>query len=434
MVAIVGRPNVGKSALFNRLLKRRQALVDETPGVTRDRLYGEVHWKGVLFRIVDTGGLEFSSGDSLREGMFRQTMRAMEEAHLSIFVCDGKAGLLPLDRQVATWLRKWNKPTLLAVNKIDSMELASSALEFSALGLGRCYPVSCLHGLGIGDLLDAVVEHLPKTESSPARTLPLRIAIVGRPNVGKSSFLNRILNEERVLVSATPGTTRDPVEATLTLRGKTYSFIDTAGILTKRRLKSRLDAIARLKAMGAILEADVCLGLLDASHGIVAEDLKLLDRVVRAGKPLCLVVNKWDLMESSVDPQEVPRQIAHRAPFLRHAPVICASAKTGHHLLEAIEQARASAEESARRMTSAQGRRLIERIRQDPRAPAGIRHSALIRISQVGVAPATFELLLRVRRDLRASDLNYLEGQLRRELDLKATPVRIRLVTKRRVE
>lgn len=440
-VAIIGRPNVGKSALFNRFLRRRQALVDATPGVTRDRLYGDIRWRGIPFQIIDTGGLGFDPSDSLNQGMFSQTVQAMEEADLVLFVCDGKAGLLPLDRQVASWLRKWNKPTLLAVNKIDTPKEIASAHEFSALGLGISYAISSLHGLGIGELLDAVVEplkqvtHEPEalpTPDSELQTKPLKIAIIGRPNVGKSSLLNWILNEERVLVNETPGTTRDPVEAGVVIAGKPYSFVDTAGILSKRRLKTKLDAIARLKAMEVISKSDVCLGVLDATHGIVADDLKLLDQVITVGKPLCLLVNKWDLVKGSVDSKEVPQQIAARAPFLRFAPVLCTSAKTGHQVMKAITQARLVAEEAAQRMTSGQGRRFIEQLRQDSKAPPNIRHAVLIRFSQVGIAPPTFELLLRVRRDLRASDVGYLEKQLRRQLNLKATPIRIRLLTKRR--
>ena len=445
VVAIIGRPNVGKSALFNRLIKKRRSLVDATPGVTRDRLYGDLVWRGTPIRIVDTGGLQFARGDRMGKAIEVQVTKAMEEARLALLVCDAQEGPVPLDAQVAAWTRRWGKPILLAVNKVDSSKQTPAVYEFSSLGVGAPYPIASLHGLGIGDLLDAVVERLrtatgaadrpavkEQKGSDPTGSDPIRVAIVGRPNVGKSSFLNRILNEERVIVDETPGTTRDPVEATLTYRGRPYCLIDTAGMRARRRLKTRLDAVAKIKAVEVIQESDVCLGILEGSAGLVQDDLKLLDQVISAGKPLCLAVNKWDLVSRPPDPKAVADTIARRAPFLRFAPVICISAKTGLNLLETLDLATELAQKAATRIPGADGRRLLEILRTDSRTPVALRHAHFIRLAQVGVSPPAFHLLARSQEGFKSSDMAYLENLIRREFHLTQVPIRLRLIAMER--
>ena len=444
VVAIFGRPNVGKSSLFNRILRRRRALVDSTPGLTRDRLYGDVRWGGLSFRVVDTGGLVFPQKgrkNAMEEAIASQVARAMEEAAVALFVCDGRAGLLPLDRQVASWLRPWGKQVLVVVNKVDADTSALGVHEFSALGLGSARPVSGLHGLGVGNLLDAVVEQLRAGSKGAAGekggdlsdSLPtIRVALVGRPNVGKSSLLNRLLNEERVLVDEKPGTTRDPVEAALSYNGRRYLLTDTAGVRARRTLKSRMDAVARLKTMEVIRRAQVCVGILEAQTGIVGDDLKLLDQVVSAHRPLCLLLNKWDLLSPSqqaVSAEEAAAQVGRRAPFLRFAPVVCVSAKTGFQTLQVLDRIREVADASAGRLTSGQTRQILDRIRKDPRSPAGLKYGRLIRLHQVGVCPPAFHLLAaRLQRPLRRSDLTFLEELLRREGGFVGSPVRLRLL------
>jgi len=438
VVAIVGRPNVGKSALFNRLLQRRQALVDATPGITRDRLYSDVEWRGIRFRVVDTGGLQFAKGDRLSKAIADQVAKALEEATLILLVCDAKTGLLPLDLSVVSWIRERARPVLLAANKVDTDKDLPAIYEFSALGFGEPYAISSLHGRGIGELLDAIVERLRQVRSQElgVRSVhaeePLKVAIIGRPNVGKSSFLNRILKEERVLVDEAPGTTRDPVETFLKMGERTYCLIDTAGIQSRKRLRSKVDAVARLKALEVIHRAHVCLAILDGSCGIVQEDLKLLDQVVTAGKPLCLAVNKWDLLQGRVSQEQAALQIKRRAPFLRFASAICISAKTGFQVFKALELAAKAASSARRQVTSGEERRLLEAIRTDPKAPVGVRQAHLFRIAQVGVSPPTFHLLARVRTGFRESDVAYLEGFLRRELKFDGTPIRIRLLRRKR--
>jgi GTP-binding protein len=440
VVAIIGRPNVGKSALFNRLIARRTNLVDATPGLTRDRLYGDVQWRGLHFRVVDTGGLQFAKGNALAKAMEAQVAKAMEEAALALFVCDAKEGLTPLDSHVADWVRPWAKPTLLVVNKVDADRDAALQNEFFQLGMGEPFALSALHGLRVGELLDAVVENLKSVSDTKQKPVSdtravsdtIRVAIVGRPNVGKSSLVNRILNEERVLVDAAPGTTRDPVDSYLTVGDERYCLIDTAGIRAKRRLKTRIDAIARLKALETIERADVCLGVLDASCGIIQDDLKLLDKVVAAGRPICLVVNKWDLVAQSMDPEVVTQGIARRAPFLRFYPVVCASAKSGYNVLRASEQAKDLAHRARRRISDEERQRLLEFLQADAKAPAVLRSGRITQIVQVGSAPPTFHVSARVKGSLRPSDLAFLEGVFRRVLELGGVPIRIRLLRKGR--
>ncbi len=446
LVAIVGRPNVGKSALFNRLLGRRKALVDSTPGLTRDRLYGEVRWRGFPFRIVDTGGLLFSGRDQIQRAIASQVQRAMEEACLALLVCDAREGPMPLDRQAASWLRGWGKPVLLVANKVDEAKDRLGVHEFSALGLGSPWAVSSLHGVGVGELLDAVVE---KLRAAGLKTVPgtvperyqgpklkvIRMAVVGRPNVGKSSLINRILNEERVLVDETPGTTRDPVEVLFSYRGNSYCLVDTAGIRARGKLATRMEAVARLKSLEAIRRSDACVGILEAPVGLVRDDLRLLDEVLRAGRPLCLVLNKWDRVPAaaqSLTTQELARQIARRAPFLRIAPVVCTSAKSGYHVLQVLDRVAQLWANAQRRLEPDQMRQLVGELRQDPRSPPAFRRAPWMRLAQVGVAPPLFQLGVSSPGRFRTSDLSFVEAALRRVGGFDGVPVRVRLVSRRR--
>lgn len=437
-MAIVGRPNVGKSALFNRILGRRRALVDSTPGLTRDRLYGEVSWRGFPFRIVDTGGLLFSGKDRIQRAIASQVQRAMEESQLALFVCDVREGLQPLDRQTASWLRGWGRPVLLVANKADEARDRLGIHEFSALGLGSPWAISSLHGLGVGELLDAVVENLKSVKRVPGtkpKLKAIRVAVAGRPNVGKSSLINRIVNEERVLVDETPGTTRDPVEVLFSYRGQTYCLVDTAGIRARGRLTTRMEAVARLKSLEMIRRSDACLGILEAPVGLVRDDLRLLDEVVSAGRPLCLVLNKWDRVPAaaqSLNTQELARQIARRAPFLRVAPVICTSAKTGYHVLQVLDKVAELWTNAQRRIDPAQTRQLLEELRQSPRSPAAFRHAPWMRLMQVEVSPPLFQLTVSRPERFRPSDLSFVESVLRRAGGFEGVPVRVRLVARRR--
>ena len=415
------------------MVQKRQSLVDASPGLTRDRLYGDVNWGGRTFRIVDTGGLEFSSGDRMQKAIASQVVLAMEEASLALFLLDGRDGLMPLDRQVADWLRRLGKPVLPVVNKVDGDVKTDGIYEFAELGLGSPWAVSGLHGLGVGELLDAVAKRLPpKTPSRETAPVAVRIAILGRPNVGKSSLLNRILNQERVLVDDRPGTTRDPVETEFNYKGQRFVWIDTAGVRARKTVKDRVAAVARIKALEVITIADVCVGVLDATVGVLRDDLRLLDQVITACKPLCLAVNKWDLLPRSANPKQTAAVLARRAPFLRFSPLVCTSAKTGFQVLKLIELAAGLAAQARKRLTSAEVRALFEVLRNDGRAPPGLRHAHLIRLSQVGSAPPSFHLMARTRSRFSTLDANYVEKVLREQGGFEGTPVRVKFLVKRR--
>ena len=433
---------MGKSALFNRLTQRRQALVDSTPGLTRDRLYGDVTWSGVPFRLVDTGGMQFTHLAKMQEAISKQVGQAMKEATLALLVCDSRDGLLAPDREVASWARRWGKPVLVVANKVDTERESPSIHEFSGLGLGTPYAVSSLHGLGIGELLDEIIRLLgppapavvPPAEVSNAGPIPnpLALAIIGRPNVGKSSLINRLLNEERVLVDAVPGTTRDPVATPFSYRGQNFQLIDTAGIRSQKSLKSKVDWLSRMKALEVMTRAHVCVALLDATVGLIGEDLKLLDAAISAGRPLCLAVNKWDLMPRTLDMQKVPRGIAARAPFLRFAPVVCTSAKTGFHVLPLLDKILEVAAQAYKQLTPMECKELLRLVQEHRSSPAGLRNAQWYRVTQVGVGPPVFHLTGRFSQQPRASDAAFLERIFRQRQGFEGTPIYIRILDKRR--
>lgn len=444
LLAIVGQPNVGKSSLFNRLIHRHQSLVDSMPGLTRDRLYGQIRWEGVFFRVVDTGGLQFLKDDTLQQSIAKQVQHAMEEADLVLFVCDGRQGVTPLDRQVAGWLRRGKKPVFLIINKMDENRDLADINEFSELGWGTPWPISAQHGLGIGDLLAEILAYFKKAGISmpkdpmtgkmkavPGVPDPLRLAFIGRPNVGKSSLMNQILDEERVLVDDQPGTTRDPVEVMFRFRQKSYCLIDTAGIRSQKTLKSKVDAVSRIKALQTVERAHICVGVVDASAGLIADDLKLFDFVATAGRPLCLVVNKWDLLPRTALINAVSKKIVERAPFLRYAAVVATSALTGFRVSKVLDEVQTVAESAWRTLTVSECARILEHIVGDSHAPAGVRHAHWIRLYQVAVGPPTFHVLVRVKHALRPAETTYFESVLTREAGFYGTPVRVRYLVKK---
>jgi len=444
VVAIVGRPNVGKSALFNRLIGRRRALVDSTPGVTRDRLYGDVVWRGMTWRLVDTGGLQLASWDRIQKAIESQVARAMEEASLVLWVCDARQGVVPLDKRIAGWLRPWGKPVFLVANKVETERDRQMVYEFYSLGFGKPWAISSLHGLGVGEMLDAIVEQLAgvgkrTAERCPPSALgphedgngPIRVAIIGRPNVGKSSLINRILNEERVLVDEQPGTTRDPVEVHLVYRSRLYCLVDTAGLHSRRSIQRRMEAVAQIKALQTAHRAEVCVGVLEAPMGLVREDLKILGEVVKAARPLCLVLNKWDLLspeDQRLSKKEVASHLAQRAPFLRFAPVVCTSAKTGFHVLDVLKTVERLVGYAYRRLSRTECRQILKRLSEYRSAPSTIRHARWIRLTQVGQSPPQFHLVVRAAGQFRQEDLQFLETFLRQEGQFDGVPVRLRLL------
>lgn len=436
-MAIVGRPNVGKSALFNRLMGARVAIVEDLPGTTRDRLYGIVEWRGRSFTVVDTGGLEpaprtragapEAEGDVIRAAVRAQAEAAIEEADLVLFVVDASTGLIGVDADVADRLRRSGKPVLLVANKADSARRELQASEFYALGLGQLYTVSALHGSGTGDLLDAVVAALPeRAEAAPE--VDARLAIVGRPNVGKSSLLNAIVGAQRAVVSPQPGTTRDPVDTLAELEGKRVLLVDTAGLRRRGRIEPGLEAYATLRTVRAVDRCDVAILLVDAPEGVIAQDLHVAGYVLEEFKGLVIGVNKWDAVargqETTDRVRAEVRAAFHFAPW---APVVFLSAKTGRNVPEVVSAALAAAEERRKRVSAVELRRfLVEAVgRHPPPATSDGRPLRFTHVLQSELLEPVFVFFVNRPDAVHWSYRRYLENELRRRFGFTGTPVRL---------
>src|SRR5699024_7997526 len=350
IIAIVGRPNVGKSTIFNRLVGERISIVDDVPGVTRDRIYAEGDWLGAAFNVIDTGGIE-SGDEPLLVQMRNQAEIAMDEADVIIFMVNGREGVTPADQEVANILYKANKPVVLAVNKIDNVEMRDQIYEFYTLGFGEPYPISGSHGLGLGDLLDEVFKHFPdKTEEEEDPDV-IHFSLIGRPNVGKSSLVNAILNEERVIVSDIEGTTRDAIDTSLKRDGEEFIIIDTAGMRKRGKVYETTEKYSVLRALKAIERSDVVLVLLDAETGIREQDKKIAGYAHEAGKGVIIVVNKWDTVDKDDKTyQEFEQKVRSHFQFLDYAPIVFLSAKTKKRLHTLIPVIKTVSENHSKRI------------------------------------------------------------------------------------
>jgi GTP-binding protein len=430
-IALVGRPNVGKSTLFNRVVGRRQAIIDSRPGSTRDRNYGQTSWQGAAFELVDTGGLLLGSDDPLLGPASAQAERAIAEADLVILVVDGRAGLLPDDKAIAARLRKGAKKVLVAVNKLEASEDVQH--EFAALGFDTVKPISAEHGRGIGDLLDAALSEVPRVEEVDDPERPRKVALVGRPNVGKSSLLNRFLGEERALVSPIAGTTRDAVDGLLEKDGERFLFVDTAGIRRGRHLKENVDHVSVVLAKRSIERADVAILLLDAVEGLREMDAVIGGHVQEAGKPVVIAVNKWDLADETGVKQKAFREaIGDHLKFLPWAEVIFVSAKTGKGLTALLKAAARAHDASRTRVTTGQLNRLIaDAVKgHPPKAAKGNKEVKVLFATQLGVAPPTFALSLNHPVDLHFSYKRYLENKIRDAFGFVGTPLVLKVRTR----
>jgi GTP-binding protein len=432
IVAIVGRPNVGKSTLFNRLVGERRAIVEDEPGTTRDRVYGSADWGGIEFTVVDTAGLQdeqeiaTSTVAEIARHTREQAQSAIDEADVIVFLVDTKAGLTSGDQEVAELLRRTDKPTILVANKADNLGRREDAVEFYSLGLGEPLPVSSIHGAGSGDLLDRIVEALPEFEEEPETEGP-NIAIVGRPNVGKSRLLNALLGQERSIVSDVPGTTRDSLDTQLVWAGQPLTLIDTAGIRRKGRVEQGIEHFSVLRSMRAIDRSDVVLLVIDATESFTAQDLHIAGYVEEQKKGLVVVVNKWDLVDKGPTTMETYRQRAQEAlAFMPYAPLTFISAKFGQRVHQVLETALQVVEERDRRVTTAQINKLLrEAVAKHPPASKPGKWLKFFYATQVDVAPPTFVFFVNDPTQLHFSYRRYLENQLRNTFGFTGTPIRM---------
>ena len=437
MVAIVGRPNVGKSALFNRLTGQRQAIVEDTPGVTRDRIYGSCEWRGRTFTICDTGGIDPTDPDILRRDIHRQAQVAVEESDLVLFVVDIRTGVQPLDEEVAQVLRRHKKPILLIANKAETLEVESHAVEFYALGMGDPFPVSAAHGLSTGDLLDAILEKLPP-EVKPSQEQEVAIALVGRPNVGKSSTLNRLLGHERSIVHDQAGTTRDSVEIPITYEGRNLRLVDTAGLRRQAKVEESIEYYSSLRASQSLEKADVAILILDARDGVVAQDKRVAGDILEAKKPTVIVVNKWDLVRElageKADAQKVEewkkgfvKKLGQDLEFMAYAPVVFASALTGEGEDEILEAALESYDESRRRIPTPVLNQVIkEAVALRPPPTCKGERLKIKYVSQRPDPPPRFTFKCNSPDLVHFSYRRYLENQLREAFGFVGVPLEMK--------
>lgn len=429
VVAVVGRPNVGKSTLFNRFLGRRLAIVHDTPGVTRDRNFAKADWGGHTFFVVDTGGVIPDSDEPLVRAIRDQAMAAVREADVIMFVTDGRTGVHPLDEKLAEVLRRSPQPVVLVVNKLDNLPGDQSHLDFWALGIGEPHPVSAISGKGSGDLLDAVVAEFPDAGPEEEEEGVVRVAVVGKPNVGKSSFVNRMFGEERVVVSETPGTTRDPVDTPMQYHGQTLVFVDTAGLRRQARIKDSLEYYSSLRTARVVQEADVCLVLVDATEEVSGQDLKVVEQAWEAGAGVILVANKWDLVEKETS--TAPRwekTVRQKATFLQWIPVLFASALTGLRIRKTLDMIlQVQAERHRRIETHEVNEALQDLARHQPPPHSRGRPVKLRYGTQVSVTPPTFVLFSNLPKEIPDHYIRYVHNSFRARWGFTGSPIRIRL-------
>ncbi|MBI4520539.1 MAG: ribosome biogenesis GTPase Der [Gemmatimonadetes bacterium] len=435
VVAIVGRPNVGKSTFFNRVVGRRIAIVDDTPGVTRDRNFARSDWAGRAFVIVDTGGLIEDSNEPLDQAVRNQALAAIEEADLTVFLVDAIEGIHPLDEHIAEILRKSGRRVLLIANKADRLPDDARIHEFWALGMGEPHPVSSVSGKGSGNLLDAIVAELPPAGEAEEETGP-RVAVIGRPNVGKSSLVNKLFGETRMVVGEAPGTTRDAIDAPLRYHGRTLVFVDTAGLRRKSKGLAPIEFYGTIRTLRVVREADVCLLLLDASEGVHVQDVKIGEMAWEAGCGLIVVVNKWDLVEKTdATTAAYERHIRERAPFFQWVPILFSSALTGLRVRKALDLVLQVEEQRERRLPTSEVNAVLRELvdRQPPPHYRG-RPIRLRYATQVTVKPPTFLIFVNFPRQLPAHYIRYIENSFRARWGFVGTPLRIRLRSGQRSE
>ena len=429
IVAIIGRPNVGKSTLFNRLLKRRIAVVHDQPGITRDRNYAFTTWNRKGFYLVDTGGYVPSNNTAIEKLIKAQAEIAIEEADLVLFLVDAKVGAQSVDLEIAQRLRKAKKQVLLVANKVDGARDEAEVYVLSKLGLGEVIPVSALAGRNIGDLLDHIISNLPQEIDYPENKDSIMVAVIGRPNVGKSSFVNALLGTEKLIVSETPGTTRDAIDTEIELDGQSYTLIDTAGLRRKTKIKESLEYYTTLRTLRSIERCDVALILTEAQVGFSNQDAKIISEVMDLRKGMVLGINKWDLVDKDDKTADrYTKALKEEAPYIKYVPIIYISAKTRQRVKTAMELVLQVYNERKKRIeTSELNEKLEKDIEAKPPASAKGRYIKIYYVTQTGIQPPTFVFFCNYPELLQKSYLRYLENKIREHFGFLGNPIRIKV-------
>ena len=435
MVAIVGRPNVGKSTFFNYIVGKRISIVEDTPGVTRDRVYGEANWRGRDFTLIDTGGIEFDESNDISVQMKEQADIAIAMADVIVFITDAKQGVTTADTEIALMLRKANKPVILVCNKADNYGAqAPEIYEFYNLGLGDPYRASSVNAIGIGDILDAIYNELPPKSEDEDEELQIKVAVIGKPNVGKSSLINKILGENRLIVSNVAGTTRDAIDSEFENEHGKYIFIDTAGLRRHSKVDEKIEKYSVARTLLAIERADVCILMIDANQGVTDQDTKIAGEAHEAGKGIIIAVNKWDEYEKQNGTLEkYTKEVYSKLPYLSYAPVIFISAKTGQRVDKLFDMINNVANQNALRVsTSVLNQVLAEAISAvQPPTDKG-RRLKLYYMTQASTKPPTFVVFVNDKKLFHFSYERYLVNQLRKEFGLVGTP--IRMIAREKIE
>ena len=429
IVAIIGRPNVGKSTLFNRLLKRRIAVVDDQPGITRDRNYAFTTWNRKGFYLVDTGGYIPSSKTEIEKLVKAQAEIAIAEADMVLFLVDAKVGPQSVDLEIAQRLRKTEKQVLLVANKVDGVKDEADAYMFGKLGLGEAVPVSALAGRNIGELLDCIISNLPQEIEYPEKKESIKVAVIGRPNVGKSSFVNTLLGTEKLIVSETPGTTRDAIDTEIEIDGQSYTLIDTAGLRRKTKIKESLEYYTTLRTLRSIERCDVALILMEAQVGYSNQDAKIISEVMDLRKGMVLGVNKWDLVEKDDKTADrYTKALKEDASYLKFIPIIYVSAKTKQRVKTVMELVLQVYNEGKKRIdTNKLNEKLEKDIRIKPPASAKGKYIKIYYATQTGIQPPTFVFFCNYPELLQKSYLRYLENKIREHFGFRGNPIRLKV-------
>ena len=427
IVAFVGRPNVGKSTLFNRLAGKRISIVQDTPGVTRDRVYAEAEWLNYNFTMIDTGGIEPENNDIIVKQMRRQAQIAIETADVIVFIVDGKEGMTAADSEVAQMLRKSKKPVVLVVNKIDNLKDESNCFEFYNLGIGDPITISASQGLGLGDMLDEVVKHFKDLPNEDEDDAYIRIAMIGKPNVGKSSLINKLLGEDRVIVSNVPGTTRDSIDSYLETEQGKFILIDTAGIRRKSKVKEEIERYSVIRTYAAVEKADVCILMVDATEGVTEQDEKIIGYAHEMNKAIMVIVNKWDLIEKDDKTMiNFKKDMQQKLNFLSYAPYLFISALTGQRVHKVLDMAKACYDNYNKRVATGVLNDVISKavLMKEPPTVA-LKRLKIYYVTQVAVKPPKFVLFVNDSSAVHFSYQRYLENQLRNSFDFEGTGLEI---------